>query len=121
MAKKADLDLNHGEIRKFLKSDGVVEALYNEAELILSEAQRLAPVDSGDYRNGLDMDEDVTDRAVVRVVASDPKSVLIESQRGVLARAIRGKARSRSRDRARERAADRRHDRQVQAEESGEF
>lgn len=114
---KPEIRLNSAGIKALLHSDGVAEVLYNEAEHVLSEARRNAPVDTGAYKNSLGIEEATTDRVVVRVVAHDRKAALVESRRGVLSRALTGKARGIRRDRARERAAERRYDRQIKAEE----
>jgi len=120
MARGNRIELDPKGMEQMLKSDGVLEALLNEAEPILAEAQRYAPVETGAYKNSLDIVADETDRAVARVVARDRKAILIESRLGVLARAMGGKRRQVGRDRARQRAADRRMDRQTRAAEDAE-
>lgn len=115
------IKLDRRGMTEMLKSDGVVEALHNEAEPVLAEALRYAPVDTGAYKSSMRIVEAETDRAVVRVVASDPKAVLIESRMGVLKRALGGKRRQIGRDRARQRRADRRQDRQTAREENEGF
>jgi len=56
----------------------------------LAQAKANAPVDTGEYRDGLELQEGrVGDRFVVRVVGTDGKTLLVESQTGNLARALR--------------------------------
>lgn len=58
-------------------------------EAIAKTARDSAPVDSGDYRRGITTASKLQKRYVGLVIASDPKSLLIESQTGNLARAAR--------------------------------
>lgn len=60
------------------------------AERTLANAQANAPVDSGDYRDGLHMEHrDSRFRRVTRVVGDDKKTLLIEAKTGNLARAVK--------------------------------
>lgn len=81
-----------------LKSSGVKELLNNRstrdmlterAEAVLETARANAPVGpTGNYRDGLTLQQDTTDRAVVRVVGTAPHSHLVEANTGNLARAL---------------------------------
>lgn len=118
---KVKIILDQRGIRDVLHSDGVVEALYNEAEPILEEAIHLAPVDTGAYRAAFKIIEHVEyARTVVRVVNTDHKALLVESQASVLKKSGRGKIRQSNRVKARQRAADRRHDKAIKAQEDRE-
>lgn len=118
MAKKIKIQLDDRGMRDILHSDGVVEALYNEAEPILEEAIHLAPVDTGAYKAAFKIVEHQgRTRTVVRVLNTDPKAMLIESRKSVLKKSGRGKIRQNNRTRARERAAERRYEKQIKAEE----
>ena len=66
----------------------VGDMLHQKAEAILSAAQASAPVKSGNYRDGLKIVTDRTDRMAVRVVGTAPHSHLVEAATGNLARAI---------------------------------
>ncbi|QCB93301.1 hypothetical protein [Cellulomonas shaoxiangyii] len=114
------IKLNSPGMRDVLNSAGVRAALREEARPILAEAQRIAPEDTGAYKASLRIVDATTDRAVVRVVATDRKALVIEARSGVLSRSAKGKARARSRERARVRRAERRHERQIQAMEDRE-
>jgi hypothetical protein len=81
--------LNHGGIQSYLDGGhGVSSLLQSKAQAVLSAAQGGAPVDSGEYRASLHIEEDHTDRMVVRVVADVPYSHVIEADAGNLARAL---------------------------------
>ena len=68
-----------------------VEALVDAAaEQVLATAKATAPVDTGEYRDGLHIEHyDSRFRRTTRVVGSDDKTMLIESKTGNLARAVK--------------------------------
>lgn len=71
------------------KSAGVTRLCRDVADKVLAAAQASAPVDEGDYRDGLHVEvKTVERRNVALVVGSDPKTMLIESKTGNLARAL---------------------------------
>ena len=81
--------LNHSGIQSYLDGGhGVSSLLHSKAQAVLSAAQGSAPVDSGDYQASLHIEEDHTDRMVVRVVADVPYSHVVEADQGVLSRAL---------------------------------
>lgn len=81
--------INHGGIQSYLDGgNGVSALLHSKAQAVLSAAQGSAPVDSGAYSASLHIEEDHTDRMVVRVVASVPYSHVVEANDGVLGRAL---------------------------------
>ena len=80
--------LNRSEMAKLLKSDQMRPPLVEIAERMASRARGSAPVDSGAYRDSIDVQSGTTDRAVERVVAHDYKASIIESRTGNLKRAL---------------------------------
>lgn len=81
--------LNHGGIQSYLDGDhGVAELLHEKAERVLAAAQADPHDDSGAYEASLHIEEDHTDRLVVRVVADVPYSHVLEANYGILARAL---------------------------------
>jgi hypothetical protein len=80
--------LNSGQMARLLKSDQMRAPLRRVAEKAAGRARASAPVESGEYRSGIRVVSDTTDRAVERVVASAPHSALIESRTGNLKRAL---------------------------------
>lgn len=85
---RRDVELNAKGIGALLKSDRMRADLRRRAQTVLDAAKASAPVDTGDYRDSGHLEEDTTDRAVVRVVFDDPKSTLVEAKTGNLARAL---------------------------------
>ena len=61
-------------------------------EAIAKTARATAPVDTGDYRDGIKTAGKLQKRYVGLVVGTDPKTMLVESQTGNLARALRANA-----------------------------
>lgn len=84
----AKVKLNGRTMAQLLKSDDVRDALTARAQRVLSSAQSDAPVKTGTYKAGLEIIQDTTDRAVVRVAGTAPHSHLVEARHGVLARAL---------------------------------
>ena len=58
------------------------------AERVLAAAKADPHDDTGDYENGLYIEQDETDRRVFRVVSGDWKGNILESRYGILARAL---------------------------------
>ena len=78
---------------EILRSQGVEDLCGQVAQDVLAEAKANAPVDSGDYRDGLLIEKkQATHRTVFRVVGIDWKTLLVEAKTGNLARAL-GRAR----------------------------
>lgn len=71
-------------------SAGVTKLVDDKADSIAARARSTAPVDSGDYRDGI---KRKTKRAKYRnvalVVGEDPKTMIIEAKTGNLVRALR--------------------------------
>ena len=73
-----------------LKSQKVRAKTADAADRGQAAAKAAAPVDSGDYRDGIIREtHESRYRTVERYVATDPKSLLIESKTGNLARSLK--------------------------------
>lgn len=73
-----------------LRSPGVEKLVDEAAERTLAKAIADAPEDTGAYKAGLHIEHhDARYRRVARVVGDDPKTMLIESKTGNLARALK--------------------------------
>jgi hypothetical protein len=80
--------LNSGDMGKLLKSEQMRPALRAIAEGWAARARATAPVDTGAYRDSIQVVDDTTDRAVARVVAQDRKAPIVEYRTGNLKRAM---------------------------------
>lgn len=86
---RTKINVNHGTIQSYLDGGhGVSALLHSKADAVLSAAQSSAPRDTGAYANGLHIEEDHTDRMVVRVAGSTDHDWIVEAQTGNLARAL---------------------------------
>lgn len=84
----ARVEVNRRGIDQVLHSAEVRALLRQLAEPVAARARSSAPVNTGDYRNSIAVEEAVTDRAVVRVVARVPYALIVEARTGNLARAL---------------------------------
>lgn len=84
----ANVRLNHSGMRDLLNDPGVRDELTRRAEAVLAAAKANAPVESGEYRDNLHIEQATTDRAVTRVVGDTDHSILVEAKTGNLARAL---------------------------------
>lgn len=75
-------------------SEPVTELVTEVAERVAGIARSTGPRDSEDYVNGIGVRVKRQKRSVALVVASDPKSMIIESRTGNLARALRAAKKS---------------------------
>lgn len=80
--------MNHGPSTDFLKTAEVRGILREVAAPVAARARATAPVDSGSYRDSIEVVDATTDRAIVRVVAKAPHSHIVEARTGNLARAL---------------------------------
>lgn len=80
--------LNSRGMAALLKSGEVRSFVTERAERVLAKAITDAPVKTGNYRDGLKIVQDTTDRAAVRVAGTAPHSHLVEANTGNLARAL---------------------------------
>ena len=79
-------------MQQMLNEGWVRSALTPYAERVLAAAQADPHDETGEYESGLMIEQATTDRAVVRVVATDWKSHILEANFGILARALSGGA-----------------------------
>lgn len=87
---RTSVDFNKEFFDNVLKSPQVQKAVKDKAEQALKAAQATAPVDTGAYRDSMSVEKrESRYRDVFRVEAKDPKSLLIESKTGNLARALK--------------------------------
>ena len=84
----ARVRLKSAGMAALLKSGEVRAMLMPRAERVLAAAKADPHDDSGDYENGLHIEQATTDRAVVRVVSGDWKGHIMEANYGVLSRAL---------------------------------
>lgn len=86
------VQMNSAEIQKMLNGEGrysgVRDDLTARMERALDYAVTNAPEKTGNFKDGLELRQDTTDRAVVRLVGTAPHSHLVETQSGILARAL---------------------------------
>lgn len=80
--------LNSRGMAALLKSGGVRSFVTERAERVLAAAQADPHDDTGAYEAGLHIEQDTTDRAVVRVVSGDRKGHILEANYGILSRAL---------------------------------
>lgn len=75
---------------RIMRSAGVESLTKAAAEKTLANAQATAPVKSGDYWSGFRIrKKNAKYRTVYQVVGTDWKTMIIESKRGILARALK--------------------------------
>lgn len=75
---------------ELLNSVGVKAMTRRAAEKTLAYAKAHAPVDTGAYRDGLQIEEvKHAHRTTCMVVGHDPKTLLVESQTGNLRKALK--------------------------------
>ena len=75
VAKEGSVEMDPRFMDRFSKSPQGIKAAEKAAERILKAAQDLAPVNTGDYLNGLQV---VTTEESVEVVAGNWKSAILE-------------------------------------------
>lgn len=82
------IQFNNAFFNDLGRSPGVVRLVDHVTEEIADTARSTAPEDSGDYKRGIITTGKFQDRYVGLVVGTDPKTMLIESKTGNLARAL---------------------------------
>lgn len=88
------MKFNDNYFNELGKSGEVVGLVTDVADKVASTAQSTADVDTGEYRDGIHVEiRSTPHRAYAVVVASDWKSMIIESKTGNLARALRSNTR----------------------------
>lgn len=84
------VDFNESFFDAIMHSAGVESLCRQKAEAVLQQAKATAPVDTGDYRDGIEIKVvHHAHRDTYQVVGTDAKTMLIESKRGTLARALK--------------------------------
>lgn len=84
-AGQTTVDFNNSFFDEMLNSAGVRALTRGAAEKALNIARANAPVDTGAYRDGLQVEAvQHAHRTTYRVVGTDAKTMLIESQTGNL-------------------------------------
>lgn len=84
----ARVKLNSPGMAALLKSGEVRSFVTERAERVLAAAKADPHDDTGAYEAGLHIEQDTTDRAVVRVVSGDRKGHILEANYGILSRAL---------------------------------
>lgn len=77
------------------RSPAVTGPVMKATEKIAQTIRNDAPVDSGDFRDGIQTHLKFQERGVGIVQATDEKSLIIEAKTGVMARAVKKNARKR--------------------------
>lgn len=93
MARSGDteIDFNEAFFQTAMRTPEVENLVDSVAGTAQAIAKSTAPVDSGDYRDGIRIEHRESQyRRVTEVVGTDPKTMLIESRTGNLARALKG-------------------------------
>lgn len=93
MARRGDTEFipNPKFFESVLRQPGVERIVDEAGDRALAKARAGAPVDTGDYKRGLRKEHrESRYRRTVRVVGTDPKTMLIESKTGNLARSLKG-------------------------------
>lgn len=80
--------LNDAGMKELLNSSEVRTYVTNIAQDVLHEAIAHAPVKTGAYRDGLHIEQDTTDRVVVRVKGNTDHDWYVEAETGNLSRAM---------------------------------
>ena len=89
-AGQTTVDFNDKFFEDILNSAKVKQLTRQAAERALATAKASAPVKTGDYRDGLGIEEvKRAHRTTVMVVGHDAKTLLVESQTGNLAKALK--------------------------------
>lgn len=89
-AGQTTVDFNNSFFDEMLNSAGVRALTRGAAEKALNIARANAPVDTGAYRDGLQVEAvQHAHRTTYRVVGTDAKTMLIESQTGNLVEALK--------------------------------
>ena len=84
------VEFNEAFFEQILRSAQVENLCMAKAQQAASIARASAPVDTGAYRDGITVEtRDSSHRKSFRVVGHDPKTLLIESRTGNLARALK--------------------------------
>jgi hypothetical protein len=87
---RTEVDFNDDFFDDLGHSAAVVGLCRTAAESALGVMRSTAPEDSGDYKRGFHITtRESAHRTVVVVENNDPKTLLIEAQKGIMARALK--------------------------------
>lgn len=87
------VEFNDAFFDRLSRSPGVAALVDQAVERVAATARANAPADTGDYRSGIVTASKLQRRYVGLVIGTDPKTMLIESRTGNLARALRANTR----------------------------
>ncbi len=82
------VEFNEGFFEDLSRSPAVTGLVVGIAQEIANDARSTAPVNTGAYRDKIQVRVKYQKRVVAEVTAADPKSLLIESKTGNLVRAL---------------------------------
>lgn len=85
---RVKVKLHSSGMQALLQDPGLRADLRSRAERVLSSAKASSPVEDGDLRDSLHIEDDTTDRAAVRVVSNAPHAPLIEARTGFMTSAL---------------------------------
>lgn len=86
---KTRITLNHSQIQSYLDGDhGVRELLMTSAERVAQALRDDPHDDTGAFEEGVTIEEDHTDRLVLRVGSTDFKGAILEANYGLHSRAL---------------------------------
>lgn len=87
---QTDVTWNEGYFSTVLRSPGIKAVTDAAIGRVLMATKASAPVDTGAYEDSLHIEHHESKyRESARVVASDPKALLIEAKRGTLAKGLK--------------------------------
>lgn len=82
--------LNSAGMAELLSSPAIQAELMRRGERVAEAAKAIAPVETGNYRDGIKAwSEQHKDRVVVHIGSTDDKSAIVEANTGTMARALR--------------------------------
>ena len=96
MARKGSTEFtpNPRFFETILRQPKIERLVDDAAERSMADMKANAPVDTGSYRDGFHIEHrESRYRRVTQVVNDDPKTMLIESKRGVMARGVKAATR----------------------------
>lgn len=86
---KARITTNGREVVNIMKSGAMESLLAERAARVASAAKSAAPVDSGEYRDSIEVNmEQHPTRVVAHIGSSAAHAMIVEANEGVLARAL---------------------------------
>lgn len=85
---RSTVRLKSAGVKQLLNSPEVRAMLTEKAQPVLAAAQADPHDDTGAYEASLQIQQATTDRAVVRVIATDRKSHILEAKYAILSRAL---------------------------------